>query len=247
MWDYGGEGGEAGGQAGEGAGAQAWAEPGPGEHVEGVLDLDDVTIAKVVGGRWRVLVEFYNPSDEASKNALPHLRQASILVVDRTDCLLAKVDASKYPRLAARHGAASLPHLVLFDANDSLGTRYTGPVDAQSLANLLLHGHAHSGPLASLRKATRAFVDFRSDTTRRGQAQTEAQQLVEKLPEEAKESGEYYLKVMAAVVERGEAFIAKEVARLKGLVSSTGLPASKHSQFHHRLSILKEFEIKDEL
>ncbi|CAI5985673.1 unnamed protein product, partial [Closterium sp. NIES-64] len=223
MWDYGGEGGEAG--AGEGAGAQAWAEPSPGKHVEGVLDLDDVTIAKVVGGRWRVLVEFYDPSEEASKSALPHVRQAATLLIDRSDCLLARVDASKYPHLAARHGATVLPHFVLFDLNDSLGTSYTGPVDAQPLANLLLHGHAHSGPLASLRKATRAFVDFRSDTTRRGQAHAEAQQLVEKLPEEAKESGEYYLKVMAAVIERGEEYIAK-VRRTDGL--SRALALQRH-------------------
>lgn len=66
-------------------------------------------------------------------------------------------------------------------------------------------------------------------------------EIVEFLPETMKAIGQYYLKTMQKIREKGEEFLTKEIERMKSLLESRSTGDQKKREFRRRISILMSF------
>jgi protein disulfide-isomerase A6 len=69
----------------------------------------------------------------------------------------------------------------------------------------------------------------------------EAEELLDGLAVEVKPRGEAYIKLMRKIMEKGKSYVATELARLDGLISSESIAKAKKGDFQLRRNILNAF------
>ncbi|GBF99629.1 hypothetical protein Rsub_12308 [Raphidocelis subcapitata] len=224
----------------------------------GIVYLDDLTFDKVVNGRDDVLVRFdreypwgdahemYRQLAAALGDADAPLTVAGVAVSNSDDYLL-------NPRLARRYNLSALGddelpvfRLFLRHGDPRAPIAYGGELKMDEMSGWLV---AHT----SIFLGKRGQIEELDATAKRmaaapkhgraallAEARAEARNLT--LPVQQREYADYYLKAMGLFVEGGEAYLAKEMARLTRLLSNPlSVPAAKLEVFQWRLNVLSSF------
>eukprot|EP00475_Leptophrys_vorax_P040976 TRINITY_DN76974_c0_g1_i1.p1 TRINITY_DN76974_c0_g1~~TRINITY_DN76974_c0_g1_i1.p1 ORF type:complete len:226 (+),score=23.31 TRINITY_DN76974_c0_g1_i1:56-679(+) len=207
-------------------------------------------MGKLADGRRKVLVLFYATWDRFSKAMVPEFARAARLLASHRSLLLAKVDADKYWKLAARYDATAYPHLIIFNKGDKLGVTYDGERTAEAIVDYLLKGKRKGARVPALLPAVQAFTalsDTEGDRAGRARVLAQAEEAVAGLEEGAQGDGHYYLTTMKRIMADGMPFLTKEVEELEGSLSGGGLPPKTYSKVRRQVDILKEFRKKGKL
>mmetsp|Transcript_7901 Transcript_7901/g.20568 ORF Transcript_7901/g.20568 Transcript_7901/m.20568 type:complete len:119 (+) Transcript_7901:468-824(+) len=97
----------------------------------------------------------------------------------------------------------------------------------------------NAGRISGLDDISRRFV---ASADRSGDVET-AKEVVSGLQDSQRKDGEYYLRVMKNIQEKGDDFVSKELARLSRMRDGgRGVDDEKIDNFSKRINILKAFQ-----
>jgi len=230
---YGGDGDEGyGGGGGGGGGADL------SSHIDGVLDLDDKTWAKVIDGRHHVFVEFYEPECSECQDFSHELTMIGEELGAHNGLILAKVDGADSPELVKKFDVKSYPTTIYLAKGSLEKTVYEGESTSDAVIEFLTERAGGAGTVESLK----ALVDdFMTTTASRPATQTKMGAAVKKLAGVEASYGAYYLKVAKKVAEKGDDFAKTEFERLQRMIISGSLRTEKEAEFKLRCNVLRVF------
>lgn len=172
---------------------------------------------------------------------------------DEANVLIAKVDAEAEDAkaLAQEHGVSSYPTIKWFPAGSTTPEDYMGSRNEADFINWINEkAGTHRLPGGSLDSSagTVAMLDeivakltggaSLADTT------AEAKKAATKISEDAQyKYAEYYIRVFDKL-SKSDDYVAKELARLDGILTKGGLAPSKRDELHSKTNILRKFAEK---
>jgi len=194
-----------------------------------------------------VLVEFYAPWCGHCKRLEPVYDQVGKTFANEKNCVVAKVDADQEKDLGSRFGISGFPTIKFFPKNNKEGEEYNGGRSEQDFIDFLnekcgtnrVAGGGiddQAGVVAEFSALAEKFV---TDAESRAATQEELVAAVEGKPEE-KKAGDYYVKVMKKITEKGDGYVATEIARLEKILSGH-MTGDKRDQMFKRKNILNVF------
>ncbi|XP_010989400.3 protein disulfide-isomerase A2 [Camelus dromedarius] len=149
-------------------------EPGPGGPLEepleeevleedGILVLSQRTLGLALQEHPALLVEFYAPWCGHCKALAPeYSRAAALLAAESAKARLAKVDVPAEPELAEEFAVTEYPTLKFFrDGNRIHPEEYTGPLDAEGIAEWLRRRVGSSATQLEDEEGAQALIDAR--------------------------------------------------------------------------------------
>ena len=194
-----------------------------------------------------VLVEFYAPWCGHCKQLAPTYEKVAQTYANEPNVVIANVDANdeKNKGLAARFDVSGFPTIKFFPKGNKAGEEYTagrGGDDFVSFINektgtkrVLGGGFASdAGTDEELNALAQEFMA--GDAAARKDAKAKIEAKVKAAPE-----FKYYGKVVAKVEEKGDGYVAKELARLEKMSEGKASLASKDSM-SLRINVLKKFQ-----
>jgi len=204
-----------------------------------------------------ILVEFFAPWCGHCKRLEPVYERLAKTFADEEDCIVAKVDAEYESAIAARHEVRGMPTIKFFSKGNKNGETYDGDRSEQDLieylnekcgTNRMKGGHVNNraGRIDAFDDMAEKFIN---DESYNKSAAIESIARTANLEVDAgyKSSGEYYVKVMKNIMEKGENYVLKELNRLEKLVEQH-IPSEKKVQMLRKKNILDVFKrARDEL
>jgi protein disulfide-isomerase A6 len=203
----------------------------PAYPKKGVVELDDETFDKVMSGRSNhVVVAFqeYGWKEPDDFDKVHH---------EFSNVLVAKVSGHDSPKLKERFDIKTFPTIKFFprghaDPVDVSGTTYSEVIDFV---------RAQLNPkLQELKKLANDFMGS-TEHSKRQEIAAKAEQLVASFEATSKEYANLFVTFFNKIVDKGEEFVEKESARLKGLIDSKSTIPAKREEFQRRVNILKSF------
>eukprot|EP01116_Phalansterium_solitarium_P012480 TRINITY_DN28805_c0_g1_i1.p2 TRINITY_DN28805_c0_g1~~TRINITY_DN28805_c0_g1_i1.p2 ORF type:complete len:223 (-),score=104.89 TRINITY_DN28805_c0_g1_i1:105-773(-) len=198
---------------------------------KGILELDDDTFDKVLKGRTAgTLVAFVEYSwkdpDDYEKVAK-----------EFDDVIVAKVAGNDSPKLKERFGVSTYPTVKYFPSGSS------EPVTAGSASSSDLIDFVRLQQNPKLQELKQLAQDFLAAAAgARPAIQAKAEELVKTSFDGAASTyASYFTNTIKKIAEKGDDFLEKEAARLKGLVDNKSTVAAKREEFQRRLNVLKSF------
>lgn len=194
-----------------------------------------------------VLVEFYAPWCGHCKRLEPVFEKVGKTFGNEKNCVVAKVDADKEKDLGSRFGISGFPTIKFFPKNNKEGEEYNGGRSEQDFIDYLNEkcgtNRVAGGGVddqAGIVAEFNAFAEkFVTDSASRAATLEEMQAAVDGKPEE-KKSGDYYVKVMKKITDKGDGYVATEIARLEKILSGS-MTGDKRDQMFKRKNILNVF------
>ncbi|EQK98910.1 hypothetical protein G6O67_003750 [Ophiocordyceps sinensis] len=235
------------------------------EMPSSVVMLTDDSFAKTIGGDKNVLVAFTTPWCGHCKNLAPIWETVAIDYINDDQVVIAKVDAeaSDSKAVAKEQGVSSYPTIMFFPAGSKDGVAYDGnrgEADFLQYINEKVGTHrvvgggltTVAGTVASLDSLVARLVGGDKLADVAAQVKEEAG----KLSKDAQyKYAEYYVRVFGKLAN-SEGYAAKELARLDGILSKSGLAPAKRDELQCKTNVLRKFvkeatekveEVKDEL
>lgn len=165
---------------------------------------------------------------------------------------VAKVDADKHRSVGERFGVSGFPTLKVFAPGETEPSDYTGGRDGESFVRFLNEKAGSQrtleGGLTPQAGRVEAFdtlaQEFTAAASKDGKAAVlaRAREAVAALETAAEKSkAEAYVKVMAKALEKGEAWVGKEAARLEAMAASESIGRAKRFDFLTRRNVLAAF------
>lgn len=228
---------------------------------KGVIYLDDLTFDKIVNGKEDVLVRFdkeypWGDAHDAFKGLAAELGEADAPLLVAGVPISNRDEYLVNPKLSKRFSLSKLKdddfpkfRLFLKGKNVNKPIEYKGGVKKDDLAGWLV---AHTsiwigkkGQLEPLDAAAKKFMAAKPAA--RDAALKEAKKEASKLKLSAaqKEYAEYYVKTMQRVIEKGDAYVDKEYARLAKMAADKGVVAAKREAFEWKANIISSFMSAD--
>jgi len=200
-----------------------------------------------------VFVEFYAPWCGHCKKLTPIWEKLANIYRTETDVVIASLDADQYKDLGTAHGVSGFPTLIFFSKNDKKGERYNG---GRELADLLAHTNTETGSnrldsgryhhsvgrFESLDELAKKFINSIGVVTDAEKIATEAEVHADKLDNDY---ATWYPKFMKVILKKGVDWIAKEKARLEGLLEGGAISGDKADEFTVRKNVLAAFHEDD--
>lgn len=219
-----------------------------------VLDLSpanfDSALADSSKGR---LVEFFAPWCGHCKSLAPTYEKLAQVFAGDANVVIAKVDADKHRSLGQRFGVEGFPTIKFFppSTGGTLEEQITDYDLGRSLSDFVEFinekvGTARNvdggllpiaGRVAALDEIAKQYL---SDSADRQALASEAKAAAAGLTGSAKNDAELYFKAMAKIDEKGSAYVAKEIARLDGMIKGD-VSAAKKTSFQVRRNVLQAF------
>ncbi|CAI7810488.1 unnamed protein product [Closterium sp. NIES-54] len=220
--------------------------------VSHVVDLTPATFnAIALDPTKHVLVEFYAPWCGHCKQLAPVYEQVAETFRLESSVVIAKVDADQHTELKDRFAISGFPTLKWFPAGsgaDGEGEQYSGErglvelvrfVNERAGTSRTVKGGLTSaaGRIETLDRIASRFLE--SSAQLRAGLMAEAEALA--VPTTVKGHAERYLKVMRSVVEKGDEYVKKEIARLSKVLDDGDLKPEKADDFTIRKNVLSAF------
>jgi len=166
-----------------------------------------------------------------------------------SDIVIASLDADQYKDLGTAFGVTGFPTLIFFSKNNKKGERYNGGrelpdllahINQETGTNRLDNGRYHHsvGRFESLDELAKKFINSLGGADAEKHA-TEAEEHATKLDID---HATWYPKFMKVILKKGVDWIAKEKARLEGLLEGGAISGEKADEFTIRKNVLAAFE-----
>jgi len=194
-----------------------------------------------------VFVEFYAPWCGHCKRLAPIWDKLAHVYRTEPGVVVASVDADQYKDLGSKYDVSGFPTLIYFSKSNKEGERYNG---GREIPDLIAHINKEAGArrlesgrydetvgrVSALDELAKKFI---SSPNEREAIATQAEN-------EAESSGDphasWYGKFMKVIVKKGDDWVAKEKARLDGLLEGGALTGEKIDEFTVRKNVLQAFE-----
>lgn len=218
-----------------------------------VWDLDPSNFDKVVSDPTKhKLVEFYAPWCGHCKQLAPKYEKVASAFETEENVIVAKVDADKHRSLGERFSVTGFPTIKYFPADsrplDEIVQAYDGPREADAIVEFLNQKagtqRAANGALAPTAGRLHDFDDLAAEflaASDKAALFAEAQELASSYSGKQKGFADTYVKVMAKIIEKGAEYVAKETARLEGMIASPNIAKAKKDDFSIRKNVLAAF------
>jgi len=203
----------------------------PAYPKKGVVELDDETFDKVMSGRSNhVLVAFqeYGWKEPDDFDKVHH---------EFSNVLVAKVSGHDSPKLKERFGITSYPTVKFFPRGSAEPVTSSGTTTPEMIDFVRMQLNPK---LMELKNLATEFMDT-SDSAKRKQIVGKAEALVATFDAASKDYANLYVTFFSKIADKGDDFIEKESARLKGLIDSKSTIPAKREEFQRRVNILKSF------
>lgn len=195
-----------------------------------------------------VLVEFYAPWCGHCKSLEPTYNKVGKTFANEKNCVVAKVDADHEKELGTRFGISGFPTIKFFPKNNKEGEEYNGGRSEQDFIDFLnekcgtnrIAGGGIDDQAGLVADFDALAAKFVTDPESRASTQEELEKAVEGASEEDKKAGAYYIKVMKKITEKGDGYVATEIARLEKILSGQ-MTGDKRDQMFKRKNILNVF------
>jgi len=196
-----------------------------------------------------VLVEFYAPWCGHCKNLAPTYEKVADTFKNEPNCIVAKVDADSEKELGSRFGISGFPTIKFFPKANKDGEEYSGGRSEQNFIDFLnekcgtnrVSGGGvddKAGRIDAFDTAAETFMkkpderdNLIADVTKTSESESNP---------EYKKAGEYYIKVMKKIQEKGVEYLTKEIARLERMLEGH-MTAEKRDNMFKRVNILNVF------
>eukprot|EP00111_Clytia_hemisphaerica_P019306 TCONS_00056988-protein len=174
-----------------------------------------------------VLVEFYAPWCGHCKNLAPVYEKVAETFKNEPKCIVAKVDADSEKEIGSRFSVSGFPTIKFFSKTNKDGEEYSSGRSEQNFIDFLNEkcgtNRVSGGGIDDKAGRIDAF-DTAAETFMKNPDERES--LIAQLADTAagesdpdyKKSGEYYVKVMKKIQEKGNEYVTKELARLQRML-----------------------------
>jgi len=219
----------------------------------GILDLDDLTFAKVIDGSKHVFLRFdkqYPYGDEHDE----FKKVAEAVGASSADVLVASLGIPTYgedkknAELAAQYGIEERdwPAFALFRKGTPAGGKpvaYAGPKKSGDVLKWLA-GQADAffglkGQIKEFQDAAKAFMAAPAGERKALAADAEAR--AAGVAPSLKEYASFYVKTMQRVLEKGDGYVEAEEKRLAKMAADKSVTAARKEAFQAKLNILDAF------
>jgi protein disulfide-isomerase A6 len=226
-------------------------EPSAVAHLS-VRDFDSIVLDPEVDA----LVEFYAPWCGHCKALKPTYEQVARDFEGESKVVIAAVDATANQDLAARYGVQGYPTIKFFPRGaDKQPQDYEMGRDEQSFLDFMNEQagthrvaggglKATAGIIAELDEFVHRFLMAHEDDRHPIVDETAAK--VTELGDSVVASGEFYLKAMNRVMNKGTNWLAKESGRLGNMLKSAAVSSVRKTELMLRKNVLDAFLAKHE-
>ncbi|KAG5925596.1 hypothetical protein E4U42_004145 [Claviceps africana] len=230
-----------------------------------IVILTDKTFAETVGSDKNVLVAFTTSSSPESGILNPVFESVAFDFAGDKNVVVAKVDAlaPNSKAVAQANGVTSYPTIKWFSAGSKTGEDYSGEkteegfiefINKQLGTHRLVGGGL--GATAGIIDGLDSLVTRFTDGAKLEDIVAEVKKTAAGYTEEAKyQYAKYYVRVFDKLGS-SDNYVAKELARLEGILAKGALAPSKRDEIQSKTNILRRFvkkvvdkaeELKDEL
>jgi len=195
-----------------------------------------------------VLVEFYAPWCGHCKRLEPVYEKVAKTFENEKKCVVAKVDADSEKDLGSKYEVSGFPTIKFFSKGNKAGEEYNGGRSEQDFVDFLnkrcgtnrvLGGgiNEEAGRYDDFDKLAEKFM---TDVDSRETAIADIEK-AEKTDADHKKSGEYYVKAMKKIMDKGDSYIQTEISRLEKILAGH-MTSDKRDQMFKRKNILNVFK-----
>jgi protein disulfide-isomerase A6 len=222
----------------------------PTVTLPGVSDLTPDNFDKIVKGDKHALVEFYAPWCGHCKRMVGEYKTLGEMVQSdpalKGRVVVAKVNADEHRSLGERFGVSGFPTIKYFPrgkaVNKDNAEAYNGARTSDQFLDFLKKKLEEDKGFARVEELDTLVKDFvGADKKAKGKTIKAVEKAVGSLKDDAKKTGELYVKAMKKALEKGDDYFGKERARLERMISSGGVAASKVDDFARKSSVLSAF------
>ncbi|KAI5867329.1 disulfide isomerase [Durotheca rogersii] len=218
--------------------------------------LTDSTFKETIGGDRNVFVAFTAPWCGHCKALAPTWETLAEDFINEPSVVIAKVDAEAENSKATANdqGVASYPTIKFFPKGSTEGELYSGGrTEKDLIAFLNEKAGTHRVPGGGLDAVggtidvlNRIAAKYAAGSGKLADLVAETKKVVAGLTEDARyKYAQYYLRVFDKL-SQNEGYVAKEAARLDGIIRKGGLAPSKLDELQSKTNILKQFVPKSE-
>jgi protein disulfide-isomerase A6 len=213
-------------------------------------DFDAVVNTPEGARKTSVLVKFFAPWCGHCKHLAPEYEKAAkVFARDAAEVVLAEVDCDAHGKLCEKFGVSGYPTLKWFPKGGADVVEYEGGRTVQDIVDFVDNRCGLQRAIDGRLKETAGrnteldvLVAQFKVAPEKAPLIKQAKELAEKLlPEAEAKRAKYYAKVMEAIVEKGEGFVAAEKTRIDSMLAGTSLSESKIEEFTVRRNILNAF------
>lgn len=198
------------------------------------------------------LVEFFAPWCGHCKQLAPTYEKVGAAFDGESKVVVAKVDADKHRALGERFAVSGFPTIKYFPAGSAEPEDYSGGRDGEAFMTFLnekagthrrLDGSLgpEAGRIAAFDDLATKFVAA-ADKDAKSAVLAEAKSAAAALETaEEKSNADVYVKAMTRALDKGDAWFAKEAARLEGMAASESIARAQKYNFLTRKNVLAAF------
>ncbi|KAK4162755.1 thioredoxin-like protein [Cladorrhinum sp. PSN259] len=218
-----------------------------------VVYLTDSTFKKAIGGDQNVLVAFTAPWCGHCKSLAPTWESLAATFANEPNVKIAKVDAEAQNSKATanEYGVTSYPTIKFFPKGSTEPEEYSGGRSEENFVtflNEMAGTHRTAGGGVDERAGTFEALDEIVAKYTGGSSLSDVAAEVKKAAESLKEHAqykyaEYYIRVFDKI-GKNEGYVAKELARLQGILKKGGLAPTKVDELSSKTNILRKFLVK---
>ncbi|KAH8733435.1 thioredoxin-like protein [Ilyonectria robusta] len=226
-----------------------------------IVMLNEGSFNEVVGGDKHVLIAFTAPWCGHCKTLAPTWESLATDFANDENVVIAKVDAdaTQNKAWAKSQGVSGYPTIKFYPAGTKEAVDYKGGRSENDLVkyiNLQAGTHRVTGGELDSVVGTLEVLDTLVTKFINGGDLAKVTAEVEKAAKTLKDAAEikyaeYYVRIFDKI-RKTEGYVAKELARLEGILEKGGLAGSKRDQIQTRTNVLRKFvkedeDVKDEL
>ncbi len=221
----------------------------PAAPMLGVLELDQYTANKVIGGPTPVVVQFYVHSGLCPNCAVMSsvMRALGTHYATEQNIIIAKVNAMDAGQLSASFGVdqMALPALLHFNAGSTTPNIYSGSGSRDALLDYIEQHEdvIKEGQVPELRDMVTRFL-ISKDKSERDELRKQTSAQVNELRSEMVLYGESYVNVMERILtpSKTERWLNNQRTKLLAIRADASAPEAKQQKARRQLNVLADFE-----
>ncbi|KAF7553644.1 hypothetical protein G7046_g7050 [Stylonectria norvegica] len=218
-----------------------------------VVMLNDKSFVESIGQDKNVLVAFTAPWCGHCKTLAPVWEQVAADFANDPNVLIAKIDAeaANSKEVTKDQGVSGYPTIKWFPAGSKEATPYEGGRSEKDIVNFVNeHAGTHRTPggdldiVAGTIEVLDTIVAKFTGGANLAEVAAEIKKEAESLQDAAQiKYAEYYIRVFDKL-NKSDGYVAKELARLDGILSKGGLAPAKRDELQSKTNVLRKFIAK---
>jgi hypothetical protein len=221
----------------------------PAAPMPGVLDLDQYTAAKLIGGPTPIVIQFYVHAGMCPNCAVMSsvMRGLGSQYATEKNIMIAKVDAMAEHQLSARYGEDQmmLPAVLHFKAGSTTPKVYSGSGSKEAMMEYIEQHEdvVKEGQVPELREMVTRFL-VSKDKSERDELRKETSAKVNELRSEMVLYGESYVSVMERTLtpSKSERWLKNQKAKLQATRADPSATEVKKQKARRQLNVLEDFD-----